>query len=272
MSARRTGLIHPLPDGLTYQFSIGPKVTLPAEIVAVALLHFLGQLEGNRRTVSVQECLYRPLSPGQIFKLDQTSLLDYLEAIEALTGGDLALDETAGLQQVYVRRNVDWRELLQQYFAEAPRRYIPPSFLVAHRHSYETGAVRFFEVLYPEEPPRTRLPLPRTGNGLLAYCLASGPTQVEQFRKWAMADESAVRADLIVAIPEQLGPVQDVASELVALNRVWEYDNAASPQSARAIHGELSRHVVKGATNFSPLWGRLLDPRPHPTGTECAWY
>lgn len=110
------GLLHLQPDGVTYQFAIGPKRTLPVEIVAVVLLSFFDQIEGTRRTLSVHECLYRPLSPGQIFKLDEISLMDYVEELESITAGDLTVDETAGLQQLYVRRPIDGKGLLEQYF------------------------------------------------------------------------------------------------------------------------------------------------------------
>lgn len=109
-------LLHLQPDGVTYQFAIGPKPTLPVEIVAIVLFFFLDQIGGTRQTLSIHECLYQPLSPGQVFKLDEASLMDYIEELESLTAGDVTIDETAGLQQLYVRRPLDWKGLLEQYF------------------------------------------------------------------------------------------------------------------------------------------------------------
>jgi hypothetical protein len=65
--------------------------------------------------VSIHECLYEPLSPGQVFKLDEPTLVEYLDQLESLTGGDIAVDETAGLHQLYVRRPIDGKELIVQY-------------------------------------------------------------------------------------------------------------------------------------------------------------
>lgn len=109
-------LLHLQPDGVTYQFAIGPKPTLLVEIVAIVLFFFLDQIGGTRQTLSIHECLYQPLSPGQVFKLDEASLMDYIEELESLTAGDVTIDETAGLQQLYVRRPLDWKGLLEQYF------------------------------------------------------------------------------------------------------------------------------------------------------------
>ena len=84
-----------------YRFNVGPKVTLPAAVFGFALLHYLGRSDMTQRTVAVDECLYTPGSPGQVFKLDENSVVEYLEALETLTDGALRLQETAGLRQIY---------------------------------------------------------------------------------------------------------------------------------------------------------------------------
>jgi hypothetical protein len=105
-----------------YRFNIGPKVTLPTAIFGYALLTFLSTIAPTRRTVAVNECLYREGSPGQVFKLDENSVVEYLEALEALTKGDLRLQETAGLRQLYLGNDADgWPQatalaLLERYY------------------------------------------------------------------------------------------------------------------------------------------------------------
>jgi hypothetical protein len=101
-----------------YRFDIGRKVSLPAEIFGYTLLEFLKHLADSRRTASVNECLYQPGSPGQIFKLDENSMLDYLEALEALTDGALRWREIAGQWQVYlldITPETGWN-LLRDYY------------------------------------------------------------------------------------------------------------------------------------------------------------
>ena len=78
------------------------KVTLPAAVFGFALLHYLAGLDMTQRTVAVDDCLYAPGSPGQVFKLDENSVVEYLEALETLTDGALRLQETAGLRQLYI--------------------------------------------------------------------------------------------------------------------------------------------------------------------------
>ncbi len=106
-----------------YRFNIGPKVTLPTEVFGYALLMFLSRIAGNRRTIAVDECLYGNGSPGQIFKLDENSVIEYLEALEEMSERRLRLQETAGLRQLYLEYETDtWfktvaLDLLGRYYA-----------------------------------------------------------------------------------------------------------------------------------------------------------
>jgi len=96
------GIIRPTREERLYSFAIGPKPLLPTQIFGYALLHFLAQIAQHRRTVAVDESIYKPGSPGQAFKLDEDSVVAYLESLEELTSGDIRLNETAGLKQIYL--------------------------------------------------------------------------------------------------------------------------------------------------------------------------
>ncbi len=90
------------PGDAVYRFDIGAKPSLPAAVFGYALCHFLQDKVTERRTATVDECVYQPGSPGQIFKLDENSVMTYLEQLESLSDGALRLQETAGLRQVYL--------------------------------------------------------------------------------------------------------------------------------------------------------------------------
>jgi len=89
-----------------YRFNIGPKASLPVSIFGYALLQFLPLVVMSRRTVAIDECVYRYGSPGQIFKLDENSVVEYLEKLEEMTSGKVRLQETAGLRQIYLHHSV----------------------------------------------------------------------------------------------------------------------------------------------------------------------
>jgi len=109
-------LVQPSPDGELYRFAIGPKPSLPAAVVGFALGQYFARFRQSQSTASVQQCLYGAESPGQVFKLDENSLIDYVEELGELTGGDVALDETAGLKRIYQRGEFDAIALLDDYY------------------------------------------------------------------------------------------------------------------------------------------------------------
>jgi hypothetical protein len=107
-----------------YRFNVGPKPSLPDPIFAYALLHYLETIAQQRRTVGVDECVYNPGSPGQLFRLDENSVVTRLVAVSRLTRYRLRLQETAGLHQLYISADdgaaslgAVAEQLLEQYYA-----------------------------------------------------------------------------------------------------------------------------------------------------------
>ena len=114
-------LIHPSPDGELYRFAIGPKPSLPSAVFAYALHEHFGRVHSHGETMSIQECLYGEGSPGQVFKLDENSLIEHIEELEDSMGGSILLDETAGLKQIYRRKDFDPIAILDSYFRGGKR-------------------------------------------------------------------------------------------------------------------------------------------------------
>jgi len=92
---------HNVTDNI-YRFNVGPKVSLPTAVFGYALLGFLARVAPHRRTLSIEECVYLPGSPGQAFKLDENSVIEYLGHLEGQFRGKLRLAETGGLRQIYL--------------------------------------------------------------------------------------------------------------------------------------------------------------------------
>jgi hypothetical protein len=114
-------LIQPSPDGELYRFAIGPKPSLPSSVFAYALHDYFGRRQNRTETMSIQECLYGEASPGQVFKLDENSLVEFVENLEDTLGGSVILDETAGLKQIYRRQSFDPVTILDSYYQKGTR-------------------------------------------------------------------------------------------------------------------------------------------------------
>lgn len=95
-------LIRPANMEGVYRFRNGWKEGLPPQVVGYALLQFFRAYALHRRSLNLRECLYTPGSPGQVFRLDEDSLLANLNKLTSITGGLIEVTETAGIAQVFL--------------------------------------------------------------------------------------------------------------------------------------------------------------------------
>lgn len=110
------GLIQPQEGGERHSFVFGAKRSLPTAVFAYALAEFLERALQGRQTVALHDVLYGPGSPGQAFKLSENALIEAIEAVEELTKGAIAMDDTAGLKQLYLRSDLDKHALLETFY------------------------------------------------------------------------------------------------------------------------------------------------------------
>jgi hypothetical protein len=91
-------LLYPLGDSKRYEFQVGPKDSLPADVIVYACLDFANRVAKNQRTMSLSRLAFDPGSPGMVFKLSESAIA---EAIENIAGQyeDMTLSDTEGLLQ-----------------------------------------------------------------------------------------------------------------------------------------------------------------------------
>lgn len=111
-------LIAELPEGDRYEFQRGEKETLPTQVFTATLLAFWTARFSARDALPFSELMYEELSPGRIFRLDEDTMITYLESLNALTKGALQYGETAGLKQVYRHKDLNPMELLENYYEQ----------------------------------------------------------------------------------------------------------------------------------------------------------
>ena len=117
------GLILPTLDREEYLLSYGWQPTLPDALFNWGLARHLDSLpvtRGSARTVSLSSLLFDDGSPGRVFRLNEEALVDRLARVTAATDGAWEYDETAGLQQLLVKRAIAPQGLLQGYYANQP--------------------------------------------------------------------------------------------------------------------------------------------------------
>ncbi len=113
------GLIEARQGSDLYQLQRSPKPTLADYAFLYSLCDFWNGISEGQQSLAFSEIAYRKGSPGTVFRLDENSIADRLERLDALTKGRLVYTETAGLRQVYKHADLDPKELLEEHYAEA---------------------------------------------------------------------------------------------------------------------------------------------------------
>ena len=85
-------LLSSLDSGRVYKIVRSNRNTLPNEIFLYALEDFWTRA-ANTRTISLEAITYAPGSPGEIFKIDQDSLVERLELIDKVSNNTFRYDE-----------------------------------------------------------------------------------------------------------------------------------------------------------------------------------
>jgi len=92
------GIINAYTDSKRFTFNFGNKPALPPEIIVSACLEFAASFQLDARTISISRLLYDAGSPGQAFKLTESSLSEAIETVSR-KAKDIYLTDTAGMIQ-----------------------------------------------------------------------------------------------------------------------------------------------------------------------------
>jgi hypothetical protein len=105
-------------DGRRYEFQVGPKETLPAEIIVAACLEFASISQNLSSTMGISRLAHMLGSPGRVFKLPESAIAEAIEKVSQ-SNDNLFISDSAGLQQL--QYDVDPLEMsediLDEYFA-----------------------------------------------------------------------------------------------------------------------------------------------------------
>jgi hypothetical protein len=111
------GLLRPI-HGRLYRFQFGPKPTLPKPVFYYALLAFWDWKQAGSTSLSAWDITYAEGSPGQVFKLDDDSVMDYLDAISEATDETYVFEDTGIVREVVLKAQIETNplSLLERYY------------------------------------------------------------------------------------------------------------------------------------------------------------
>ena len=113
-------LIQKSADPNLHQFRYGSKSGLPSEIIVAAALEFVFASNPVQRTVSLSSLTYGHGSPGQVFKLTESSVYNAVDDV-ARRFGEISVSDMAGVIQMAFREDprILAEALLNKYYAHA---------------------------------------------------------------------------------------------------------------------------------------------------------
>jgi hypothetical protein len=208
-----------------------------------------------------------PTKPIEIAlsQLNEASILthrSYNNSYRIWEGSDVDLEERIAEGK---RRTGQNRGL-----ADGVRKYIVKRPMIARRHSFDTGALRMFEVVYVDSISSWEESLAAKGSleGRVVVCLSESTSLSEQFQTRAKALDGI--PNLVIAIPQQIGELRGVIAELAALRWVWE--NTPELRDDRVARREVSLRITEAEQLLLRDLAGLTDPRPEPVGSGCLWF
>jgi hypothetical protein len=145
-----------------------------------------------------------------------------------------------------------------------------PRPLVAKRHSYRTGTLRYFEAIFVDVNTfGTLLNGARDADGLLLYALPTNRSERDQLLSLAQSSEARDKLNTVVAIPEDVGSFKEAVRQLELLR--WVQANTTELQADAVARRELNARIAITERKVSEELRRLFAP-DDPAFAQTQWF
>ena len=161
--------------------------------------------------------------------------------------------------------HLDPNETLTNYLSKLA----PPRPLIARRHLFEKGTLRYFEVRYTDlENFDASLSEPFSdADGLVLYALPAGEDEVNQFIEKVNGKDATEHQSVLIGIPHSTRFLRDAVTELACLH--WISENTLGLEGDAVARRELSIRWVAAERDVADqltkiFWGDSDEP--------CRWF
>ena len=148
---------------------------------------------------------------------------------------------------------------------------LPPQPLIARRHLFKSGTLRYFVIRYTDvERFDADLQEPLgNADGLVLYALPASEFETETLVK--KATEVADRTEVLIAIPQSIDLLQDAVAELRRLR--WVEENTPELAGDATARRELSARIAEAertlSNQLSSVFGATIAAQEE---GGCTWY
>ncbi|WP_457627630.1 DUF4007 family protein [Persephonella sp.] len=106
-----------IEDNGIYRFNLAASENMPSSVLLFAILEFWDNNFPKKKNLALDEFIYKNGSPFKVFKMTYETFLSKIFEIEKITNGIISYDETAGLKQIYKKRQIDKFNVLKKHLA-----------------------------------------------------------------------------------------------------------------------------------------------------------
>jgi hypothetical protein len=145
-------------------------------------------------------------------------------------------------------------------------RVVPPP-VIAKRHSFRTGTLRFFKVKFAAASEIGVLPNDPESDGTLMYVLPDSDEDRVRAVELAASSQFKARPDIVLAIPSTTEPLKHGFRELELLQ--WVAQNTPELQSDSVARRELRTRLTFAERQLEFEIGRLFSPS---AVTQTCWF
>lgn len=140
--------------------------------------------------------------------------------------------------------------------------------LVAKRHSFSTGTLRYFRIRFADVLTFSRmLERDAEADGVVLYALPNTPAEHQELARLAMHSEARERTDVLVAIPRNVEPLSVGFRELELLK--WVENNTPALQGDVVARKELRARLQASEKVLEQELAQLFSPA---ASSSTAWY
>lgn len=252
--------LHRIPDASVFESKV---------LKTIGLFHVLGELGKIKCSRELLHFALTDLGTDgnqvnvAISSLQQKSVITerrFNDTFAIWEGSDVDLEERFSEAEKQNDRDFSLAEGLKSYFQRP---------MVAKRHSYRTGTLRYFEVSFAniQDVLRQSINPGENGDGRIIYALAKDPQEISLLSRKIESHEITVGTRTIIAIPKQLENLR----ESIWRANCWRWVLSSTPQleNDRAARKELFSRLAH-AEGTVREW--LDEWHTSTNSSSCLWF
>ena len=203
-------------------------------VKAVGLLHVVGPYAGLKASVGLlQTVLGRHEAKRICDSLEKRSILVYRKHSASFAlwqGSDIDLTERLDDAARRLSPNASLAARITARYSARP--------LVAKRHSFASGTLRYFRIRFADVATFSRaLERDEDADGIVVYALPNSPAEYQELANLASGSEARDRVDVVIAIPRSVEALAGSFRNLEQLR--WVEDNTPALQGDVVARKEL---------------------------------